>query len=181
MKTLVVYYSKSGNNRYLAERIASDLGGDIEGLKPRVEVLPLQMLFSLFGLGPGNNSLKYAVPEYDQIIVCGPIWAGHPVWPNQSFLKKYGRNAQKIFYATCCGGGDAEKDGKFGYAGVFKQVEKLVGDKCAACEAFPIPLVLPEDKRKDDNAVMNARLTDESFAGEFRERYDSFMQRVTRA
>jgi menaquinone-dependent protoporphyrinogen IX oxidase len=180
MKTLVVYYSKSGNNKYLAEKIASDLGGDIEALRPRVRVLPLQMLFVLFGFGPGNDSLEHTVAEYDRIIVCGPIWAGHLDWASRSFLKNHGKNARVIFYATCCGGGDEEKDGKFGYAKVFREVEKLSGEKCAACEAFPVPLTLPEGKRKDDNAVMSARLSDETFSGEIRERYDSFLQTVTR-
>lgn len=178
MKTLVVYFSKSGNNKYLAEKFALDLNGDIEALTPFVGGLPLQMLFSLIGFGPGIHTVENPVSEYDRIIVCGPIWAGHPAWPNRSFLKKHGGDARKIFYATCCGGGDAEKDGRFGYARVFREVEKLAGAKMVACEAFPVPLVLPEGKRKDDSAVMNARLSDESFTGEIRERYDSFLRAV---
>ncbi len=178
MKTLVVYYSKSGNNKYLAERFASDLNGDIEALTPFAGVFPLQMLFSLTGFGPAIHTVKKTISEYDRIIVCGPIWAGHLAWPNRSFLKKHSGDAHKIFYATCCGGGDAEKDGKFGYARVFREVEKLAGAKMVACEAFPVPLVLPEDKRKDDSAVMNARLSDEAFTGAIRERYDSFLRTI---
>ena len=51
----------------------------------------------------------------------------------------------------------------------------MLGDKCIRCEAFPIGPVLPEDK-KDNNAVMKTRLSDNNFAGEIQKRFENFIQ-----
>jgi hypothetical protein len=75
-------------------------------------------------------------------------------------------------------GGDTEKDGKFGYARVFQQVKDLIGDRCIRCEAFPIKLVVPDDKKDDNEAIMKIRLSDANFKGEIQKRLDDFIQKA---
>lgn len=77
---------------------------------------------------------------------------------------------------TCCGSGYEQKDDKFGHALVFKEVKSLTQGKCQHCEAFPIYLVVPEDKKEDGDYVLKARLSDESFKGEIKERYEDFIR-----
>ena len=57
----------------------------------------------------------------------------------------------------------------------FKEIKEILQEKCIHCEAFPITLVLPEEKREDPETVMNTRLTNENFQGEILERFNSFM------
>jgi len=36
MKTIVIYYSNKGSNKYLAKKISKSLSSDIEEIKPRL-------------------------------------------------------------------------------------------------------------------------------------------------
>lgn len=175
MKALVLYYSKTGNNRYLAQRCAKKLAADIEEISPRLNVLPLQIIFSLMKKSPGIARLSHDVTAYDRVILCGPIWMGHPASTIRSFLQRFGKNIKRLEFITCCGGGDDTKDDKFGYMSAFRMVEALTEGEKVRCEAFPVVLAVPEDKRKDSDTVMKTRLNDENFSGELQERLDAFI------
>jgi flavodoxin len=178
MKTLVVYYSNTGSNKYLADKIAHALEADIEAVKPRINFFPFLMLFSIINNGPGNKKLLHKIKEYDRIILCGPIWMGKLISPLHDFIKKYRGDIKRLYFVTCCGSSDAAKFDRFGHGLVFNKVKKILGDVCDFCEAFPIGLVVPEDKKKDDNAIMKTRLSDNNFTGEVQKRFENFIQRV---
>jgi len=57
-KTLILYYSRSGNNRYLAERLARRLHADVEALRPRIDLFGLLLFFSWIRLSPGNRRIR---------------------------------------------------------------------------------------------------------------------------
>lgn len=85
----------------------------------------------------------------------------------------------KLIFVSCYGSGFEMKDKKFGHGLVFNEVNNILKDKCIHCEAFPITLVVPEDKKEDTNAVMQIRLSDENFKGEIQEIFENFIKRVT--
>jgi flavodoxin len=178
-KTIVVYYSNTGSNKYLAEKIAQRLECDIEAIRPRPNLFPILMLLSVLKTSWGIKSLKYNLDEYDRIILCGPIWMGKLISPLRGFINKYHKRIKSLYYISCCGSGDAVKNDKFGHATVFKLVKDLLGDRCVDCRAFPIGLVLPEDKQKDSDAIMKTRLSDDNFTGDIQKRFDHFIQKVT--
>jgi menaquinone-dependent protoporphyrinogen IX oxidase len=179
MKTLVVYYSNTGSNNYLAEQIARVLECDSEPIKPRFDFFPALMLFSLVKFSAGIRALTRTVKEYDRIILCGPVWMGQLISPLRDFINKYRRNIKNLYFVTCCGSSDAAKDEKFGHALVFRKVKLMLGDKCVRCDAFPIGLVLPEDRQKDGNVIMKTRLSDHNFTGEIQKRFETLVQRMT--
>lgn len=80
-KTLVVYYSKTGNNRYLAEKTAEALGCPSAALRPRLPGLLFLLPASATKISLGNRRLKETVSDYDEVILCGPIWMGMFVSP----------------------------------------------------------------------------------------------------
>jgi menaquinone-dependent protoporphyrinogen IX oxidase len=180
MKTLVLYYSRTGSNKYLAEKIAHTLQGDIEAITPRLNLFPVLLLLSSIKISMGVKALKHRVHDYDAIIVCGPVWMGQLISPLRDVIKKHCTRIKHLYFATCCGSSDSKKDDKFGYSNVFLQVKRLAGDTCVHCEAFPIDLVLPEDKKKDDDAVMNTRLSDHNFTGHIQRRLENFIQKVAK-
>ncbi len=54
---LVVYYSNTGSNLYLAEKIAQSLDCDMEAIQPKVKAVPYLMLTSLLaGLGKSRKA-----------------------------------------------------------------------------------------------------------------------------
>ena len=178
-KTIVVYYSNTGSNKYLAEKIAQRLECDIEAIRPRPNLFPILMLLSALKTSWGIKSLKHNLDEYDRIILCSPIWMGKFISPLRGFISKYQKRIKMLYFVTCCGSGDAVKNDKFGHATVFQLVKDILGDKCAHCEAFPIGLVLPEDKQKDSDAIMKTRLSDHNFTGDIQKRFDHFIQKVS--
>lgn len=176
MKSLVLYYSPKGSNRYVAERIARELSCDIEAIKPVWDV-PYLMIA---GIHLGNKKLRSNIEDYDRIILCGPIWFGQFIAPLKSFVQKHLSSIRQLIFVTCCGSTDEKKDEKYGYGMVFKQVSQMLGEKCARCEAFPIPLVLPADKKEDGELLMKTHLNDGNFKGEIAGRFEAFIREMKR-
>jgi flavodoxin len=174
-KTLVVYYSRKGSNKYLAEKISERLNCEFEEIKPRLNIFLLFIMNIHLGIKP----LKHNIKDYEKIILCGPIWMGKFIPPLHSFVRKYHHKINKLIFVSCCGSTYDRKNEKFGHGLVFKEVENILSDKCILCEAFPIGLVLPDDKKEDTDAFMKTHLNDENFKGEIQERFDNFILKVS--
>ena len=174
MKTIVVYYSNKGSNRYLAKKISRSLSCEMEEIRPWLNVFFLFLMNIHLGIRPLKNNIK----DYDKVILCGPIWMGKLIPPLRSFMKKYSYRIDKLIFVTCCGSTYEKKDEKFGHGFVFKEVESILKDKCILCQVFPIDLVLTEDKKGDADAFMKTHLNDGNFKGEIQERFDDFLKKV---
>ena len=174
-KAIVVYYSRKGSNKYLAEKISKTLRIDIEEIKPRLNIFLLFLMNIHLGIKP----LKHNLSEFDEIILCGPIWMGKLIPPLNSFINKYFNQIHQLVFVTCCGSTYAKKDEKFGHGLVFREVESLLKGKCVYCQAFPIGIVLPDDKKDDADAFMKTHLNNENFQGEIQVRFDDFIQKIS--
>lgn len=179
MNPLVVYYSKKGSNRYLAERLARELQCDVEAIRPRLNLFALLALFGAIRISPGIAPLKHDPGSFDRIVLCGPIWMGQLISPLRDFLKRYRDSITKLYFATCCGSSDEDKDGTFGYATVFPRVREIMGEKCVHCEAFPIGLVLGGEEKNKGDSVMKTRLSDSNFCGAIEKRSTAFVEKVS--
>jgi hypothetical protein len=104
---------------------------------------------------------------------------GTLISPLSDFINTYRTDIKGLYFVSCCGSSDAAKDKKFGHAKVFQVVKNILGDRCIHCEAFPIGLVLPEDKKENSDAIMKTRLSDNNFSGESQKRFENFIQKVT--
>jgi menaquinone-dependent protoporphyrinogen IX oxidase len=173
MKTIVYYYSNKGSNRYLANKIATDLDCKIEEIKPRLNA----HLLMLMGINFGNTKLKNKVDDYDRVILCGPIWMGKLIVPLKNFIKNNIPQINHMIFVTSCGSTFEGKDKKFGYNLVFNQVKELSGEKCKHCEAFPISLILTEEQKKDSNADLKYHLNDSNFKGKIVDIYNEFYKK----
>jgi flavodoxin len=173
-KTIVVYYSRKGSNKYLAEKISNQLECDLEAIRPWLNVFLLFLMNIHLGIRP----LKHNIKVYDRVILCGPIWMGKFIPPLRSFITKYSESINTLIFVTCCGSTYAKKDEKFGHGLVFKEIENLLNDKCILCQAFPIGLVMPEGKKEDKDAFMKTHLNDENFKGEIQELFENFIEKV---
>jgi len=95
MKTLVVYYSRTGTTRKLAETLAGALGADIEEIRERKDRRgPLGFLAALFGsfrraaspIEPIDRDLR----QYELVVVGTPVWAGSMAGPVRTFFRRHG-------------------------------------------------------------------------------------------
>ncbi|HIE05401.1 MAG TPA: hypothetical protein EYP58_01230 [bacterium (Candidatus Stahlbacteria)] len=94
MNLLVVYYSRTGRTRKVAEAIARGLEADIEAITDNVNRSgPIGYLRSgrdaIFKVAPEIETLKNDPAGYDLIIVGTPIWAMTISAPVRAFLQRY--------------------------------------------------------------------------------------------
>lgn len=174
-KTIVFYYSKTGSNKFLAHKIKHKINAEIEEIKPRINAHILLML----GLSLGIKKLKNNVADFDRIILCGPVWMGKFIEPLRVFSLKYKNQIKELIFVTCCGSSYEIREKKFGHGRVFKKVESLFAEKYIRCEALPIALLLTDDKKQDADLVMNTRLTESNFNGEFLEHFNRFISHIS--
>jgi flavodoxin len=169
--SIVIYYSHTGSNRFLAQKIAEELSCEIEDIKPRIKAQLLLMM----GLSFGIKSLNKELSKYERIILCGPVWMGKFIAPLKKFAVKYKKEIKELVFVTCCGSSFEMKEKRFGHGLVFQQVKEIFRDIPVECNALPISLVLPADKQEDSEAVMKTRLSEENFTAEIKEHFDALI------
>lgn len=111
-KILIVYYSFEGNTEFIAEAIASEIGADIERLKPVKDLKSKG--FSKFVWGgrqvamkkkPELEPLDKNPDDYDVLIIGTPVWASTFTPAIRSFLASYPLKGKKIaLFCTHQGG-----------------------------------------------------------------------------
>ena len=130
MKLLIVYYSRSGQTRKIAELMGSKLKADIEEIhdhKSRKGVLGFIASGNEAYLRkmPAIDPLKKDPTQYDLVIVGTPIWAGNPSTPVRTFLKEHrDKLKQAAFFCTSMGSEPGQ---------VFAMMEKILNQKPVEC------------------------------------------------
>ena len=101
MKSLIVFYSRTGNARFVAQTIAAEIGADLEEL---VDLKKRSGLMGWFGAGGdarrGKETtlgpLTKSYVDYDLVVVGTPIWAGQPTPAVTTYLKKNDLAGKKV-------------------------------------------------------------------------------------
>lgn len=168
--TIVIYYSNTGNNRYLAGRISKELNCEIAEIKPRINFLPLVFLFTVLRFSFGNRKLKINIEDYKSVVLCSPIWFGRLASPMLSFIRKYKKKLPiRVYFATSCGGSDEKKRTPIGYHNSYTQIYKVIYTKILDCTAFPMSL-LKEDSNIKQEEILKLKLNDDTFNDEMQKR-----------
>lgn len=116
MKTAVVYYSLEGNIRYVAEKVAAELGTDIIPLVP-VKAYP-DKGFKKFLWGgkaakmkerPELEPYSFHAGDYELIVLCSPVWAGTFTPPFRTFLSENDLTGKKVAVIASSSGGNAAR------------------------------------------------------------------------
>jgi flavodoxin len=114
MKSLVVYYSRSGNSKFLAQKIAEKLGADTE------EVIDKKNRRGWIGfLTAGRDATrgketqieetKFLPNNYDLIVVGTPIWTGRPTPAIRTYLSKNDISKKKVALFCTLNGSNEDK------------------------------------------------------------------------
>ncbi len=175
MKTIVVYYSHTGNNEFLARRLAADLGCEAEAIVPRGKAFGGQLMANMLGLATRTAPLSRDLAGYDRVVLVGPIWMGRAAAPLRGFLKAARKKLRSLSFVSCCGSDDKGKDDTFGYTKAFDSLRTLAGGALSACYALPIGLVAKDGEQPN---IMELRLDENSFAGAARGRYDGIVKEL---
>lgn len=133
MKTLIIYFSRDGHTKKVAEYLSEKLGANIE------EITEPEKRGGLMGyLRSGKESFQEATPkinplknnssEYDLVVLGTPVWAGNVASPVRTYLKEQSSGIKKIaFYCT-----SKTKDVKK----TFEEMKKLSGKEPVATENY---------------------------------------------
>lgn len=105
MTHLVVYYSRTGNNRAIAKAIADALSADID------EIVDLKNRKGrLNWLRAGRDSRAGNLTEieyeknpqdYETVIIGAPIWAWNPIPPIRTYLKEVDLKGKRVGFFIC--------------------------------------------------------------------------------
>jgi len=173
-KTLLVYYSNTGNNKFLAHKIAQHLNCETEEIKPALN----KQLLLLAGLGFGLKKTLKNPANYDRVILCGPVWMGSFIYPLRKFIEKYRNEVKEWLFITCCGSSYNLKDDKYGHEMVFKKIRERFPSLNIKCKALPITLTMSEELQEDTEAMMKTRLNNDNFNGLFLEKFNTLMAEI---
>ncbi|PKV50619.1 hypothetical protein ATE84_2682 [Aquimarina sp. MAR_2010_214] len=110
MKTLIVYFSFSGNNELLAKDLTKDLEADILQItEPKKRGMFRIMLDMLFNRFPKINELDILWNDYQHIVLMAPIWNYIIAHPMKTFIKKNKEHLKNYSFITLCSGRDTQK------------------------------------------------------------------------
>jgi len=109
MKSLVVYYSWTGNTSRVAGKLAELLKAETE------EIRETRKRGRFFGyvrsgfevirkISPPIAELRHNPGDYDMVVIGTPVWAGTFASPVRSFLVKYGDRVKKTAFFLTMGG-----------------------------------------------------------------------------
>ena len=116
MKTAIVYFSLEGNTKFVAEKMAAELGADLIQLVPKKEY-PTGNVSKYFWGGksavfrehPKLEPHHFKAEEYELVIIGSPIWASTYAPPLRTFIRDNSLQNKKIAIFACCSGGTADK------------------------------------------------------------------------
>lgn len=148
MKALVVYFSRTGNTKKIAESIAEELGCDIE------EIVDTKNRSGALGyMHSGKDAMrksltkikdmKYDPSEYDLAIIGTPVWVGKLSTPVRTFIHQYTDQLSKVAFFATHSSDDAQN--------AFTDMEKLSEKKPVAVMSFG------DKEVKEENCIKKIR------------------------
>lgn len=116
MKTAIVYFSLEGNTKFVAEKMATELGADLIQLVP-VNEYPTGKVSKYFWGGksatfretPKLEPYEFDASKYDLVVLGTPIWAGTYTPPLRTFLRANKLAKKNVALFACCSGGSTDK------------------------------------------------------------------------
>ena len=144
-KTLVLYYSLTGNTRTVAEEIATRLGADIEEITC---IDPYDTNFQACiarcmqereqGILPAINPVQADLSQYDVVFIGFPVWFGTYAPPITAWLSDVDLSGKKVALFCTFGSGGIESS-LSAFTGCQPNAEVLgcYGVRAARLEAMP--------------------------------------------
>jgi len=174
MKTLIVYYSFTDNNKVLANELALKLNADVEQILEEDDRSFLKCLTdSFFDKFPFIQSSYHDPLEYDIVILIAPIWASKIASPMKSFLNLYGRDLKSHAFITVCGGGLK------GPNPVEENLLRFTGKKPLIVSQLHKSELVPAKERKNIFKISKIKISKEELNSQFKHQVDVFVKKIS--
>jgi flavodoxin len=123
-RNLVVFYSRSGHTKKVAEAVAASLQCDLE------ELVDMKKRGGLFGfIKSGRDAMRKAESDikkvqknpgdYDIVILGTPIWGGNMAPAVRTYINRYRDQLKGVAFLCTSGSGDPQKS--------FSEMEEICG------------------------------------------------------
>ena len=113
MKAVIAYYSKSGNTKFVAEKIADRLHADL------CEIIDKKNRKGIWGFLKGSLDarrekltdieISKPIDEYEMVVVGSPVWFGKMTPATRTFIVKNDFTNKKVTFFLTLGGSNSEK------------------------------------------------------------------------
>lgn len=173
MKTLVVGYSLTGNNRLLAEYISGEEQADLEMITAQRKMSMFSIaLDALFNRSPQIGEVQKNPADYDTVILAAPIWMGKIASPLRRYVKRYRAEIKKYGFISVSGGalGKNEK--------VPEKLQKLMKKQAVTVKQLYINDILPESEKADRSKTSEYAVMQADLEGGFKSDIDEFILKM---
>lgn len=145
MSTLILVYSFTGNNRLLAEVLASRIGGIVEEIRPLRRRRQISILLDMiFRRQPAIAPLVNDPGAFDHVLLLAPLWDKKIAHPMASAIRREASRFNRYSFASLCG---YDRPGQ--HAHVVAELTGLVGRAPDhAIELHVAQLVAPADRER---------------------------------
>jgi flavodoxin len=133
MKTLVVFYSRTGTTKKVAEKIAQNLNCDIEQITTSDNRMGITGYIKcgkegMKGIPAKINPITKNPANYDLVIIGTPNWAGNMSSPIRTYLTENKDKFKKVAFFAIMGGENISK--------TFIEMEQIINQKPVLAEAI---------------------------------------------
>ena len=105
MKYLVVYYSRTGNNKTIGNAIAKALSADIDQIidKKKRKGFINWLRAGRDSMGEKLTEIEFEKnpQDYDTIIIGSPIWAGRMIPPLRTYMNSIDLKGKRVAFFIC--------------------------------------------------------------------------------
>jgi len=156
VKTTVISYSFTGNNKALADGIASVLSAEhIKITESGTRTFGTIALDMLFNRTPKVHPAMNGVEESDLVLFVGPVWMGHVAAPLRACFKGLKSSLKQYAFISISGGADGPNPDLAG------ELKKRLGKKPAAVIDVHIAEILPSNPKPTREDTSSYRLNEE--------------------
>lgn len=179
MKTyLLVYYSKTGNSKFIADRLSLQLVCDSKEITPMFNNVFILFLLSLLKINIPTNISIEDIRKYDEIIIIGPIWAGLLISPLRTVIFKCIKAFKNISLAVTCETREEDNNSQYGYSQVIKKASDLGGKFIKNTAAFSTSLVNFGNKSWTPKISEKIRITEKNYSDILKLRVEDFANKI---
>ena len=173
MKTLIVYFSFTGNNELLASDLSSRIDSDILRITEKKGRGMFRTLFDvLFDRRPKLIPLKINWRLYQHVVLMAPIWNKQIAHPMKSFIEKEAKSHLLNYsFMTLCTGREGQEES------IREQLDKMVGRPPEVVQEIRVIDLLPADKQKDAKAIGEIKITEKTIQ-QFSATIENFVDKI---
>jgi len=158
MKTLIVYYSSSGNNEFLAKELQKRLNCEIDKIIPLKKRTQFSIILDAYFKGKSKiQKSDHHLIEFDRIILITPIYIGKIATPMKSFIEMERDNFKEYSFITICNG-VPEQNRK-----ITDELTRLAKKKPLAVTELMVNDLLPPDKKNKPSYTSAYKVQERDF------------------